>query len=119
MARWMKPTEEMPKVEAGDRVLIIVRERLRVGSPLFNRLVTLVATEDGWEALEDAYYGYTPHDGVLWTTEKDLCQIGTVLAEDGQGRVHGCHDCGEERIPRVVMGVLACPDCGSHNLALL
>jgi predicted RNA-binding Zn-ribbon protein involved in translation (DUF1610 family) len=105
MARWMKPTEEMPKVEAGDRVLIIVRERLRVGSPLFNRLVTLVATEDGWEALEDAYYGYTPHDG--------------VLAEDGHGRVHGCHDCGEERIPRVVMGVLACPDCGSHNLALL
>jgi hypothetical protein len=32
------------------------------------------------------------------------------------GKTHGCHDCGEERFPRVSSGKLSCPECGSFNI---
>jgi hypothetical protein len=73
--KWMKPTEEMPDVLCGDRVCIIVMEVLPGHKRPSPRLVTLIAKEDGWDAIEDVYSGYTPYDGVLWSTEKDICGI--------------------------------------------
>jgi len=32
---------------------------------------------------------------------------------------HGCHDCGEERVPRIVAGRFICPECGSENIVNL
>jgi Zn finger protein HypA/HybF involved in hydrogenase expression len=32
---------------------------------------------------------------------------------------HGCHDCGEERPPRIIRGGLTCPECGSENLVCI
>jgi ribosomal protein L37AE/L43A len=34
-------------------------------------------------------------------------------------KVHGCHSCGEENEPRIVAGVMTCPDCGSTDLVCL
>jgi hypothetical protein len=79
MPRWMKPTEELPEVNCGDRIVIIVRERPRADATLDNRLVILEATETGWYCADDTYAGYSVHDGILWTTEKDVCQIADVL----------------------------------------
>lgn len=80
MARWMKPTEEMPyNLAAGDRVCVIVRERPYANARVRSRLVILVATETGWDAIEDAYAGYTPADGYLWSLERDVCQIAEVV----------------------------------------
>lgn len=79
MARWMRPSEEMPDVEAGDRVLIIVVERQYANARLQPRLVILEATEDGWTSLDEVYVGYTPADGVLWSLEKDVCGIARAL----------------------------------------
>ena len=47
MARWMKPTEELPEVNSGDRIVIIVMERPRKGAAIKPTLVILEATEDG------------------------------------------------------------------------
>ena len=32
---------------------------------------------------------------------------------------HGCKDCGEERVPRIVAGRLTCPECGSENIVCI
>lgn len=80
MARWMKPSEEMPSCEVGDRVLVILEERER--GRLRKRLVILEATETGWEPTDDFYTGYTPADGVLWSYERDVCQIAAVVCGD-------------------------------------
>ena len=79
MARWMKPSEEMPEIEAGDRVLIIVVERPHANALLQPRLVLLEATEDGWTSPDETYGGYTPGDGVLWSLEQDVCGIARAL----------------------------------------
>lgn len=80
MARWMKPNEEPPvNLEAGDRIVMIVRERETCGSPLRSRVVILEATEDGWYSPDDTYAGYTIHDGYIYTTERDLCQISAIV----------------------------------------
>jgi ribosomal protein L37AE/L43A len=34
-------------------------------------------------------------------------------------KVHGCKDCGEERIPRTATGKLTCPECGSENIVCI
>jgi hypothetical protein len=34
-------------------------------------------------------------------------------------KTHGCHDCGEERIPRMVADKLTCSECGSTNITCL
>lgn len=82
MPRWMKPTEEVPdEVEVGDRVCIIVVETMPGRKKPSPRLVILEATEDGWESMDDVYAGYTPQDGVLWSTEKDICQIAGALTD--------------------------------------
>lgn len=81
MPRWTKPSEGMPeRVCVGDRVAIIVRERLFEGQPLFNRLVLLEATEDGWRSIEAVYSGYSIGDGVLWSMERDICQIADLVS---------------------------------------
>ena len=80
MPKWTAPSEGMPDVYAGERVLVIVMERATDRDPIKPRLVTLEATEDGWRAVEDMYAGYTTFDGVLWTTEKNLCQIAEIIA---------------------------------------
>lgn len=79
MPRWMKPSEELPDVSVGDRIVIIVREREREGWPLQNRLVILEAKEDGWTSPDEFYAGYSVHDGLLWSTEKDICGIADVV----------------------------------------
>ena len=75
----MRPTEEMPEVEAGDRVAIIVRERQSARGPFSLRLVILEATETGWYSADSFYAGYTPDDGELWSTEKDICAIAGII----------------------------------------
>lgn len=78
MARWMKPEEEYPNVECGDRIVCIVMcRRERWQKDLAPMVVILEATEKGWIDPEDS--GYAPEDAVCWTTEKDLCQIAHVL----------------------------------------
>jgi len=79
MPKWMKPQEEMPDVEAGDRILVIVREREEVESPLENKLLILEATEDGWFSPDPDYAGYSVTDGILWSAEKDVCQIANIV----------------------------------------
>jgi hypothetical protein len=78
MPRWMKPSEEMPKVEVGDRIVIIVRERAASNLLLRPRLVVLEAEENGWHSPDSFYTGYTPMDGVLWATEKSVCEIADL-----------------------------------------
>lgn len=82
VAKWMRPSEEMPDYESfdvGDRICGIVVEIFRGEQRPRPRLVILEATEDGWHAIEDFYDGYTPRDCVLWTTEKDLCQVAAIV----------------------------------------
>lgn len=82
MAKWMKPGEQMPEVSAGDRVAIIVVERLRPQSKKVARLVVIEATETGWHCEDDTYSGYTIYDGVLWSLESDLCGIAEIVAPE-------------------------------------
>lgn len=79
MPRWMKPSEEMPEVEVGDRIAIIVRERTFRNKPFRLRLVILEATETSWRSIEDNYSSYTPGDGELWAYERDVCAIADVV----------------------------------------
>lgn len=79
MPKWMTPDEAQPDVEVGDRVAIIVRERVYARGPLTNRLVILEAEETGWRAIADEHDGYTLSDGLLWSTEKDICGIADVV----------------------------------------
>jgi hypothetical protein len=79
MARWMKPTEESPQVEVGDRIVIIVMERRYEDSPIEPHLVILERSEGGWDSCDTVFSGYNPYDGVLWAHEKDICQIARVV----------------------------------------
>lgn len=80
MARWMKPTEELPCCEVGDRVLVIMRETER--GKWVRRLVILEAKEEGWESPDPTYVGYSPEDGQLWAMEKDVVQVAAVACGD-------------------------------------
>jgi hypothetical protein len=42
--------------------------------------------------------------------------IATVMNE---GKVHGCHGCGEERPAVNVNGTLVCPECHSENITCI
>lgn len=75
MSRWMKPEEEMPVCEVGDRILLIIMCRLRQGDPMEPHLDICTATEDGWESES----GWTPEDALLWSNEKDVCGIAAAL----------------------------------------
>lgn len=83
MPRWMKPTEDMPECEAGDRILCIVAEVIdqRVKPTATPRLVILEATETGWESPDPTYGCYTVEDCILWSYERDVCQIAYVAYE--------------------------------------
>lgn len=83
MARWMRPEDEMPgECECGDRLCIIVAERESPKQRKTPRLVILIATEDGWDAVDELYQGYSPGDGVLWAWEKDVCGIAHAIFSD-------------------------------------
>lgn len=75
MAKWMKPEEEQPVVDAGDRVIGIVKDREHATASLKPRIIILTATEDGWKEQD----GYTLHDCKLWTLEKDLASIADAV----------------------------------------
>lgn len=77
MPRWMRPEEEMPKCDAGDRVIGIVRCRDRRDGPIVLHVVVIEATEDGWDDLTDN--GYTVEDCELWSMERDVVQIADVI----------------------------------------
>jgi len=79
MARWMKPEEEPPAVYAGDRIVIIVKERATATSPIRPRLVILEATEDGWHSPDPVYAGYSIDDAFLWSTEESVCAIANAI----------------------------------------
>jgi ribosomal protein L37AE/L43A len=53
----------------------------------------------------------------------DDCQACVKQIRKIEGSVtdktHGCHDCGEERFPRIVAGKLTCPECGSTNIVCI
>ena len=73
MPKWTRPSEGQPECEAGDRVLLVVRERTNAKAKLRPRLVILEATEDGWDSPDPTYEGYTPEDGAFWSMERDVC----------------------------------------------
>lgn len=77
MARWMKPTEEYPVCDCGDRVVGIVRYREHERGELRPHVVVLVATENGWRDTEDG--GFSIEDCELWTLERDLVRIANVV----------------------------------------
>lgn len=80
MPKWTKPAEGLPECEAGDRVLLIVHERTnRQSVRKTRRLVILEATETGWISADPIYDGYTPHDAELWSMERDVCQIASIV----------------------------------------
>lgn len=79
MPKWTRPEEGLPNVWVGDRVAIIVAERASDNTPLRPSLVMLIATEDGWRCDDPTYSGYTPEDGVFWSTERDICSFARVL----------------------------------------
>ena len=76
MAKWMRPDEEQPEVDAGDRVIGIVKDREHAAASLKPRIIILTATEDGWKEQD----GYTLHDCELWTLETDLVSIADAVA---------------------------------------
>ena len=87
MARWMKPTEEMPSCDCGDRVIGIVRYSVPYNDgfgdlpshgPIQPHVIILVAEEDGWRDVEDG--GYTVDDCELWTMEQELVQVANAVA---------------------------------------
>ncbi len=84
MPKWTKPSEALPKVETGDRVIVIVHEVNPRTAKFCFRAVVLEATEDSWYSIDETYHGYTPEDGVLWTTEKDLCGIAASMKKAGE-----------------------------------
>ena len=76
MPKWTKPSEGLPECEAGDRVLLIVNERLdRRSVRKTRRLVILEATETGWMSPDMVYHGYTPEDAEFWSLEKEVCRF--------------------------------------------
>lgn len=79
MPKWTKPDEALPECEVGDRIVVIVVERVSKDGPVRPSLVILEATETGWYSLDDLYSGYGPEDGVLWSTERDICQIAEIV----------------------------------------
>lgn len=87
MARWMKPTEEMPAVYVGDRICIIVAEREAKGRPLKPRLVILEATEGGWDSSDPTYSGYTVEDAILWAHEGSVTAIASTLCPEDFERI--------------------------------
>lgn len=80
MPRWIKPEEEAPELECGDRILIIVNEKMPVSKRPVLRLVILEATEAGWDSPDEDYGGYSYEDGVFWAYEKDVVEF----AKEGQ-----------------------------------
>ena len=116
MPKWMQTSEEIPEeVEVGDRIVIIVNERPYAGAAIRRRLVILEATEDGWDSPDDTFAGYTPQNGLLWATEKSICEIATVVVDsaddsDGRNYSHGrCEQCGCEVHPSCrICGECAC-----------
>ena len=98
---WFSPTEKNPAdtAEPGDRVLVLVYERPRYGAQSRPRLVTLEATEHGWESSDPSYGGYGPEDGVLWAWERDIIRAATAPPEP-------CRNCGGPTRP-----LLVCPKC--------
>lgn len=80
--RWTSTNTELPDVEAGDRVFVIVVEVLPGHKKPSPRIVTLEALEFGWRAIEDTYQGYTPSDGELWISEKCLCGVSEKSHQD-------------------------------------
>lgn len=81
MPKWTKPSEGLPEVDAGDRVIVIVEEADPRTVKTQFRAIILQAAEIGWEATDETYIGYTPEDGVLWTTEDSLCGIARAMKE--------------------------------------
>lgn len=76
MARWMKPEEELPECDEGERIVMIVRERdiESLRAPMVDRLVIIAKTRTGWHSTG----GFTPPDAILWTYEKDLVKIAEI-----------------------------------------
>jgi len=79
MPKWTKPSEGHPECYAGDRVVLIVQECAPHTTRLENRIVILEATEDGWRCDDPTYAGYGIEDSVLWSMEKDVCQIADIV----------------------------------------
>ena len=81
MAKWMKPSEELPKCDCGHRVVGIVRYSVPYNGgfgPIQPHVIVLVATEDGFRDVEDG--GFDIHDCELWTLESDLVKIADVVS---------------------------------------
>lgn len=77
MACRMRPSEELPTCEVGDRIIGIVRYREQENSPLLPHVIILLVLETGYYDLEDG--GYDIHDCELWTMEKDLVKIANFI----------------------------------------
>lgn len=115
MTRWIKPTDELPECEAGDRIVGIVREAPGPHMKPRPTVILLEATEDGWDSRDDTYAGYSVHDCDLWAYERDLCK--------GNDMSHSCQDAGDLFVPyllgettddqniSVTVACCVCEDC--------
>lgn len=74
MARWMKPEEELPSCEVGDRIVTIVVEK-DPRTKAWNPRVVILEAE-----------GYGVEDAVLWSLEKDLAQISHTICPEAYRR---------------------------------
>lgn len=80
MPKWTRPSEGLPQCDVGNRILLIVIERLdRRSIRKTPRLVILERTEIGWTSPDAVYAGYSVEDG-------DFLESGI-----GRVRVRSCH----------------------------
>lgn len=80
MTNWIRTVDELPaECECGDRLCIIVAERESPKHKIAPRLVILIATEQGWDSVDEIYQGYGPEDSILWAWEKDVCSIANQM----------------------------------------
>ena len=76
MARWSKPSENLPyNCFVGDRVLGIVLTKRSALSPLRLMLTILELTENGWKSDD----GYDIHDLEFWAYETSVTEFAREL----------------------------------------
>ena len=54
-----------------------------------------------------------------YRTPEQCAEIEQARMKAATKIYHGCHECGEERLPRIVAGKLTCPICGSERIVSL
>jgi hypothetical protein len=75
--------------------------------------------EDGWVLVHMPGIGYHLEFKDARKLRDSLSSALREAVIQNEGKVHGCHDCGEERYPKLAHGTLVCPDCLSENIVCI